>query len=99
MRKIVRCLLLLCLFDAVATDIGIRTGFIQEGNPLIDMIYGQSKIAFYCCKLVFPFLLVGLYEKYVKSKAIAILTCCCFSLYAAVTVMHASWIGMVLFMV
>ncbi|MFS0781191.1 DUF5658 family protein [Bacillus sp. 1P06AnD] len=95
MQKIVRCLLLLCLFDAVATDIGIRTGFIEEGNPLMGMIYEQSKIVFYCCKLIFPVLLVILYEKHIQSKLLTVLVGVCFTLYVAVTMIHASWIGVV----
>ncbi|MFJ8261870.1 DUF5658 family protein [Rummeliibacillus sp. NPDC094406] len=86
------CLLLLCMFDALFTDIGIRNHLITEANPLMNWIYHNSILLFYALKISMPILLVWILRKVQPSLLIRILMICATSIYCAILFTHIWWI-------
>ncbi|MGG3564984.1 DUF5658 family protein [Neobacillus rhizosphaerae] len=79
------------LLDAVLTHFGIVSGFITEGNPVMNVVIGKSWYYFYLIKISLPLLLLGLfYLRPLKgwTKSLLLSTCV---LYLSVLVYHAAW--------
>ncbi|ETI70614.1 DUF5658 family protein [Neobacillus vireti] len=89
----------LCLFlliagvvDAVMTHLGIVSGFVEEGNPVMQFFIAKSWSYFYLIKIFLPLALLGLfYLRPLKGwiKKLLISTCV---LYFSVLVYHMVWI-------
>ena len=92
-KKLLIFLIVLCLFDAMATDFGIQSGYISEGNPFMKILYDRSRVAFYACKLILPLLLYGIYPKLEHKKLANAGVILCLIVYLAVTVYHLFWMG------
>lgn len=87
-------LLLLSLFDAFATDMGIRMDAVHEKNPFAAMLYEASPAIFYICKLILPLLLFVLL-RYIDSRSFIFkLLYATTILYGALAVYHLVWIIM-----
>ena len=97
MKKLLICLIVLCLFDATATDVGIQSGYIGEGNPFMKSLYDWNRIAFYACKLLLPLLLYWMYPKLEHKKLANAGVILCLIVYLAVTAYHFFWISYVYF--
>lgn len=86
-------LLILSVFDALATDCGIRLRLIQEANPIAKALYESNVVFFYGYKTLLPLLLLFLLrhapERPIVRLGIALAT----ALYAAVAVYHVFWIA------
>ncbi|WP_217269696.1 DUF5658 family protein [Neobacillus endophyticus] len=85
-------LLLAGILDAILTQFGIVSGFINEGNPVMSFIIEKSWSYFYLVKILLPLLLIGLYYiQPLKGKSKALLISACV-LYFSVLVLHMGWI-------
>lgn len=89
-------LLILSVFDALATDCGIRLRLIQEANPIAKALYESNVVFFYGYKTLLPLLLLFLLfllrhapERPIVRLGIALAT----ALYAAVAIYHVFWIA------
>ncbi|WP_217597914.1 DUF5658 family protein [Cohnella sp. GbtcB17] len=86
-------LLILSVFDALATDCGIRLRLIQEANPIAKALYESNIVFFYGYKTLLPLLLLFLLrhapERPIVRLGIALAT----ALYAAVAIYHVFWIA------
>ncbi|NOV01733.1 DUF5658 family protein [Paenibacillus planticolens] len=91
--KMLVWLFILCLSDALFTDIGLRLSFIEEMNPLIRSVYEWHVFAYYCLKLVLPLLLMAFYP-YIRKRA-WVKPCLSFTviIYGAVNVVHFIWLS------
>ncbi|AZN40473.1 DUF5658 family protein [Paenibacillus albus] len=79
--------------DAVLTDLGLRSGIIQEANPFMDWLYHQSPLAFLLFKVMLPLLLLFLIPPKKVTKLLRSLMYITCSLYAVVLGMHGVWIA------
>lgn len=62
-------LILANVLDSICTDIGIKIGYIEEGNPFMDFIYNKSVICFYGIKVVvIPVCLLVMYYFFIQQK-------------------------------
>ena len=96
MKTLLVWIFVLCLFDAVVTDLGIQAGYIRELNPLMKEVYHWSRIFFYGCKLFLPLLLLWIYPRLEHRKMVNGGVMLCLAAYVAVTVYHVSWMLIVL---
>ncbi|WJY27866.1 MULTISPECIES: DUF5658 family protein [Sporosarcina] len=87
-------LLCLCTADALATDTGIRLGLIAESNPLMALLYEDSRLSFYLVKLAGPILLMALWSPCSQSPAVRRLLAAAIILYCSVLLLHACWIAL-----
>ncbi|MFJ5716174.1 DUF5658 family protein [Neobacillus sp. NPDC093127] len=88
----------LCLFlliagvvDAVMTHLGIVSGFVEEGNPVMKFFIAKSWSYFYLIKIILPLTLLGLFSlRPFKGwiRTLLISTCV---LYFSVLVYHMVW--------
>ncbi|XID96198.1 DUF5658 family protein [Paenibacillaceae bacterium WGS1546] len=87
----------LSLFDAAATDAGIRMQAIGEWNPLAGWLYEKDVALFYGVKLVMPLLLLILLRRMRRndlngSRRIGRLLGIAVVAYGAVACYHLGWI-------
>ncbi|MDG0811071.1 DUF5658 family protein [Cohnella rhizosphaerae] len=86
-------LFVLCVFDALATDCGIRLQLIQEANPIAKALYETNILFFYGYKTLLPLLLLFMLrhvpERPIVRRGIGLAT----ALYAAVALYHVVWIA------
>lgn len=84
-------LVLLSLFDAAATDVGIRLQLVREGNPFAGAIYETNIALFYAFKLLLPLVLLLLLrrldERSFVHKGVLFAT----GLYGCVALYHLFW--------
>ncbi|WP_127531799.1 DUF5658 family protein [Paenibacillus kobensis] len=85
-------LTLLSLFDAIATDAGIRMQAVSEANPFAAALYEMHPVVFYGYKTVMPLMLLVL-NRYIRrpsyiTKLIMIVTL----VYALLAVYHMAWL-------
>ncbi|MFF2448423.1 DUF5658 family protein [Neobacillus sp. NPDC058068] len=88
------CLFLLIagVVDAVMSHLGIVSGFIEEGNPVMQFFIAKGWSYFYLIKIFLPLTLLGLfYLRPLKGwiRTLLISTCV---LYFSVLVYHMVWI-------
>ena len=94
-RKIMLALCLLCLFDAVATDVGLQLEYIREANPLMGWLYETNRFLFYAVKAGMPLLLWRMYGSLGGRRWFRLSVFLCLSMYTAVGFFHIYWIGLV----
>ncbi|UAL46092.1 DUF5658 family protein [Sutcliffiella horikoshii] len=93
-KKLLIALLLLNIFDGVATYFGLHFQLINEGNPLMKSLYETSPALFLLIKLGISILLLFFIKNNLKLKS-AILKVVCLTAvcgYSMVTIMHMYWI-------
>ncbi len=84
-------LLVLSVFDAIATDAGIRLHAIQEANPFAALLYETDPALFYGYKIVLPSLLLlmgGRTSSILLSRLILFAA----AVYALLAAYHLAWI-------
>lgn len=78
--------------DAVLTHLGIVSGFVEEGNPLMSHVIEKSWIYFYMIKIFLPIILIGLFYIHpLKGRIRTLLISSCV-LYLSVLIYHMVWI-------
>ncbi|MGG3468351.1 DUF5658 family protein [Neobacillus pocheonensis] len=88
------CLFLLFagILDAVLTHFGIVSGFVEEGNPVMEFFIEKSWSYFYLIKILLPIMLIGLVSfRPLRGGAKKLLISACV-LYFSVLVYHITWI-------
>ncbi|GGA12620.1 hypothetical protein GCM10008018_67060 [Paenibacillus marchantiophytorum] len=85
-------LLVLCLCDAIFTDIGLHLAFIEELNPLIRTIYEWHVVGYYVVKLILPVSLMFLYPHIQKKGWVQPCLSLTVLIYGAVNVYHFIWL-------
>lgn len=85
-------LLPLSLFDALATDAGIRLHLIQEANPIAKALYESNVFLFYAYKTMLPLLLLYLLRHTPERRLVRLGTALATLLYGVVALYHAGWI-------
>ena len=88
-------LCLLCLFDAVATDIGLQLEYIEEANPLMRWIYETDRLFFYAVKAGMPLLLWRMYGSLSGRRWFRQSVFLCLLVYIVVGFLHVYWIGLI----
>lgn len=88
-------LLVLSVFDALATDCGIRLQLIQEANPIAKALYESNVVLFYGYKTLLPLLLLFLLhrDRAPDRSIVRLGTTFATALYAAVAIYHVIWIA------
>lgn len=85
-------LLCLCVLDAVLTDYGLRSGSIQEANPLVAFLYEQSIPLFYVTKLGLPLVLLFLVTAVRAGILLRIFLTTALFLYTSIIGLHIFWL-------
>lgn len=85
-------LLGLSLFDAFATDFGLRFELIEEANPLMEHVYESSVIGFYFLKLGLPISLFRIQSVVARSRFMQRLLQFTIGLYAVIFGLHVFWL-------
>lgn len=84
---------MLCLFDAVATDVGMRLQLIAELNPFAKWLYDTHVAVFYTYKTGLPLALLAIVP-YIKRQAfISVLLTFAVVVYSLLALYHLGWIG------
>lgn len=86
-------LLVLSVFDALATDSGIRLQLIQEANPIAKALYESNVLLFYGYKTILPLLLLLLLRHAPERPIVRFGTVLATALYAVVAIYHVVWIS------
>ncbi|SDN42471.1 hypothetical protein SAMN04487897_102871 [Paenibacillus sp. yr247] len=86
-------LLLLCLSDALFTDIGLHLAFIKELNPFIRAIYEWHVGGYYFVKLILPLILMAIYPRIRKKVWVQPCLSLTVLIYGAVNVYHFIWLS------
>ncbi len=85
-------LLLAGMLDAVLTHFGIVSGFVEEGNPLMQFVIEKGWPFFYLVKILLPLLLLGIfYYRPLNGRIKTLLVSACV-LYFIILVYHSVWI-------
>ena len=93
--KMMLALCMLCLFDAVATDIGLQLEYIKEANPLMRVLYETDRLFFYAVKAGMPLLLWGMCRSFAARRWFRQSVYVCLFMYIVVGFFHIYWIGLV----
>ncbi|WP_026564467.1 DUF5658 family protein [Bacillus sp. UNC41MFS5] len=87
-------LLIAGLLDAVLTHVGIASGIVSEGNPMMKLVIEKSWSYFYIIKIFLPLTLLGLfYLRPLKGWIRTLLVSTCV-LYFSVLIYHMVWIAL-----
>lgn len=94
MKKLLILLLVLNLFDAIATFIGLNLNMIEEANPMMAGLYQKDPFLFLGVKAFFSFFLLILlhYVKYIRSLLVKYISVAAVLGYGAVAGVHLFWI-------
>ncbi|MBB3113530.1 hypothetical protein FHS18_005642 [Paenibacillus phyllosphaerae] len=93
-KPLLVALIILCLSDAVFTDIGLRASLIQELNPLVRHVYEWNVAAYYFGKIILPVILLMLLP-YLKVRMwMKSLMMIATAAYAAVNLYHIFWVAL-----
>ncbi|TXK84489.1 DUF5658 family protein [Paenibacillus sp. N3.4] len=93
LSKALISLLILCLGDAIFTDVGLHLHLIEEMNPLIRHIYEWNTGGYYAVKLALPLLLMILYPRIRTRLWVKPCLALTVLLYGAVNVYHLIWLS------
>jgi hypothetical protein len=94
LRKALKCLVVLNLYDAICTFIWVTSGLAKEANPLMATLLDLSPFCFMLAKMIlvnFGIWLIWQNQQHVFAKFTIIPT---FALYALVALKHTVYIGM-----
>jgi|GEM_PF-1987893 len=84
-------LTLLSLFDAIATDAGIRLRAVSEANPFAAALYDLHPAVFYGYKTVLPLLLLMLNRYIQRPSYVTKLIMAVTLVYGLLAVYHIAW--------
>lgn len=84
------------IFDAIATDYGLKAGLIEEANVLMRSIHEFNVTLFYLVKISLPVFLLILIPKLKSTLVAKIFMIIALIAYASVIVIHLIWISIVL---
>ena len=90
-KHLLLLLLSLSVFDAFATDFGLRLELIKEANPMVGFVYGSSIFLFYLMKIGFPISLFALQPAVDRSRIVQRLLQFTIGLYAVAVGVHIFW--------
>ena len=93
--RIMLALCLLCLFDAMATDIGLQLDYIEEANPFMRWIYETDRLFFYAVKAGMPLLLWRMYGSLGGRRWFRQSVFFCLLVYIVIGFFHVYWIGLI----
>ncbi|MCM3757617.1 DUF5658 family protein [Sporosarcina aquimarina] len=82
----------LSIFDALATDFGLRFELIEEANPMMEYVYKRSIIGFYFVKLGLPMSLFRIQSAVAHSRFVQRLLQFTIGLYAMISGLHVFWL-------
>lgn len=85
-------LLCLCVLDAALTDYGLRSGHIQEANPLVAFLYEFNIFLFYAVKLGLPLVLLYLVTHSSAGILLRIFLTTALFLYISIVGLHVFWL-------
>ncbi|MGN7410244.1 MULTISPECIES: DUF5658 family protein [unclassified Sporosarcina] len=91
-NRLLWVLLGLSIFDAFATDFGLRFELIVEANLMMDYVYESSVIGFYFVKLSLPISLFTLQSVVARSRFVQRLLQFTIGLYAVISGLHVFWL-------
>ncbi|NLP51689.1 DUF5658 family protein [Bacillus sp. RO1] len=93
-KKLLIALLLLNIFDGVATYFGLHFQLINEGNPLMKSLYETSPALFLLFKLGVSAILLFFIKNNLKLKSALLKVVCLTAVcgYSLVTFLHIYWI-------
>lgn len=80
------------IFDALATDFGLRSDLIEEANPLIKYVYDRNIFEYYFVKLGFPLSLFTLQSVLARSPIVHKLLQFTVGLYSIISMLHIGWL-------
>ncbi|MFY4776292.1 DUF5658 family protein [Metabacillus sp. RGM 3146] len=94
MKKAFLYLALVNILDMCATLSGLRLGFIQELNPIMNTLYEVNPFLFVAVKLLISFILVGLVIKVplMMTTFLKWVTSAACILYTLTLGLHTLWI-------
>jgi hypothetical protein len=92
----VHVIVALSFLDALITDMGIRHRWVTEANPFAYSLYEWNVGIFYVWKVLLPLILLGIYPYVSQIPVINRLILASASIYIAITIYHAGWLGLVL---
>lgn len=85
-------LLIAGLLDALFTQLGIRFGIIEEGNPAVKLVMDKSWLLFYLIKGTLPLILLGIVLfRPLKGWVKGLMKVSC-AVYLSVLAIHFTWI-------
>lgn len=85
-------LLCLCILDSALTDYGLRSGQIQEANPLVAFLYEQNILLYYAVKIGLPLVLLYLVTAARGGVLLRICLTTALFLYISVIGLHIFWL-------
>lgn len=89
-------LLVLCIIDAAFTDLGLRKGLIEESNPLMNIVYESSILAFYAVKILLPTALLSMIHFINPTSIIRNMIVFALVLYLIILSIHIYWVVIVI---
>lgn len=94
MKRLLILLLILNLFDAIATFIGLKVNMIEEANPMMAALYKKDPFLFIAVKASLSFFLLFLlhYVKEIRSMIVKYISVAAVIGYGAVAGVHMFWI-------
>ncbi|MFK7696073.1 DUF5658 family protein [Paenibacillus sp. HJGM_3] len=92
-RWLIAFVCLASLLDAFLTDVGLRLQLINEANPLMRLVYDNSMLLFYGCKIVLPLSLFFLVARAGGRLYIRRLFQLSVVVYGCVLLLHYYWIS------
>ncbi|MFE7060996.1 DUF5658 family protein [Sutcliffiella sp. NPDC057660] len=94
MKRLLILLLVLNLFDAVATFIGLNLNMIEEVNPMMAGLYQKDPLLFLGVKAFFSIFLIILlyYVKDIRSLLVKYISVAAVLGYGTVAGIHLYWI-------
>lgn len=91
-NQILYVLLAMSVFDALATDFGLRFDLLEEANPLVAYIYEESPFCFYTLKIGLPLSLFPIQSAVGCSRIVERLLQLSVVLYTIIFGLHIFWI-------
>lgn len=94
MKRIFFLLVVLNLFDALATFFGLRLNLIEEANPVMSSLYQRDPYLFLMVKGMFSIMLIFLilYRKPIRSLLVRYLSFAALAGYCMIAGIHMMWI-------
>lgn len=84
-------LFILCVIDALSTDLGLSSHQIIELNPIMNFIYFNLGVSsFYFIKIGLPVILLYLHDK-IRPKILYVGLSLTIFLYFGILFLHAHW--------
>ncbi|TYR75249.1 hypothetical protein FZC79_10820 [Rossellomorea vietnamensis] len=98
MKVALHILAALNIIDAIVTAIGIENAYIQEANPLMDLLYTTHPVFFIALKILLSLMVYTLifFDKIPSKKWFSSITYTAVTLYSLIFLLHGTWVYNVL---